>query len=28
MGHKKITTTVKYTHIDLEDLKEVAKIKY
>jgi site-specific recombinase XerD len=28
MGHKKISTTLKYTHLDLEDLRECAKIKY
>lgn len=28
MGHKKIATTLKYTHLDLEDLRELAKIRY
>jgi integrase/recombinase XerD len=28
MGHKKISTTLKYTHLNIEDLKDLAKIRY
>lgn len=28
MGHKKISTTLKYTHLHIEDLRDLAKVRY